>query len=115
MAAPRTFTEAELATAQAMRSQGESWRAIGLILSCNEDTIRCQFDDDYRKSRHAAIAARRVEQRRAQRATTAAIADANARRTAHLYKPSSLAWSAYPGRVAIAAAQPGRTRVVRYE
>lgn len=115
MAEPKTFTESEIALARSMMERGNSWRAIGRELSCHEDTIRCQLDDEYRKARHSAIAARRVEQRRLKRVLADAAAEAHARRTAGAYKPSSLAWSAYPGRVAIAAAQPGRTRVVRYE
>jgi hypothetical protein len=111
MAAPRTFTEAELATAQSMRSQGESWRAIGRVLSCNEDTIRCQFDDEYRKSRHSAIAARRVEQRRVAKA----VAEKSARRADAAYRPlASLGLEAHPGRIAKGAANSGGGKIRVY-
>lgn len=107
MADPKLFSDAEISTAQSMRTRGLSWRAIGREIGCHEDTIRCALDAEYRQRRHAEIAARRVEARRGQRIIAEAVAEANARRLGNAYKPSALGQGAFPGRVAVKAATAG--------
>ena len=114
MADPKLFSDAELAVAQSMRSRGLSWRAVGREIGCHEDTIRCALDDEYRRRRHAEIAARRVEARRGQRIIAQAVAEANARRTDCAYKPSAIGLDAFPGRIAKGAANSGGGKVRVY-